>query len=336
MGNEEASGFNEGADSAARALKAKLGVEPKQVEVGPDGRQPVQPPEGSYIAMADQARRQQMQQAQQRQDVVGDQPPAGTMDQALDGSQAPVIPDGGTQQSEGEGSEISPNVQRRFSELTQRLRALEQEKQQHEAQAKAMSETNAELAAKLQAIQKAHDDMVQANLDNLDPETRMQVLQDARMNEMFAGMERRIMDSIMPHLQGLQQQTAQTEMMRLAEKYPAFDIQIHGPLIDMFRGKNPNCSVEQAYRAIAESDDELVTRNQVTPTNGAPPIVAPGQRNGSPRYIPQPEPDPEQEMIEDAQRIAKLRGSSDPSEQREGIRLIEKNIAQRLANQFGW
>jgi hypothetical protein len=329
----EQSKFNTRADQAAEALKKSMDLEPQKVVVGPDGRPPpAPPPEGSYLAMQLE---QQRAAAAERQTVLGDQPVAGTVDDLTDGSVAqPAPPE--AQQIVEPAPETTPNVQKRFSELTRRLRESETARQEAEQKARDTAQTNAELASRMQAIEEQHNKMLQENLDALDPEMRMQVLQDARMQELFAGLKKELFDSIMPHVQGLEQSNVQREMMELGGKYPAFDIQVHGPLIDMFRGKNPNCSVEQAYRAIAV-DEELVTRTQHQRGAPIPPTVAPGGPvNAAPRYVPQPEPDPEQEMIEDAQRIKQLRASADPREQKEGLRLAEKNIHDRLSRSRGW
>lgn len=325
------SNFNERADGAAEALKQTMGIESTKVEVGPDGRPPpAPPPAGSYAAMI---REQQKAEAEAKGNVLGDQPVSGTLDNMMDGSVAPPTPPA-DQQTPSPQSE-SPNVQRRFQELTQRLRVAEQEKQAAEQQAKNLSSTNTELSSRLQSIETQHQTLIQENLESLDPETRMAVMQDARMSELMAGVEKRLFDSIMPHVQGLEQANSQRAMMELASRYPSFDIQIHGPLIDMFRGKNPHCSIDQAFRAIAE-EDELATRSQSS-SAPIPPTVAPGGvGNGMPRYVPQPESSPEDEMIEDARRIAKLRGSDNPEEQKQGLRLADKNIRQRLSRQFGW
>ena len=100
MANEETSQFNQRADNAALALKEQLskerGVEipERKVEVGPDGQPPKPPPpEGSYARQAyDLARAAQAAQATQMMQQQGQQPPAGTQEQALDGSQAPPLP----------------------------------------------------------------------------------------------------------------------------------------------------------------------------------------------------------------------------------------------------
>jgi hypothetical protein len=328
----ELSKFNERADGAAEALKNTMGIAPTKVEVGPDGRPPAPPPPpGSYAAMM---REQQRAEAEAKGNPLGDQPVAGTVDNMVDGSVAPPTPPA-EQQTPGSDPSESPNVQRRFQELTQRLRVADQEKQAAEMQAKNLSSTNKELTTRLDAIEQQHQTMLQENLESMDPETRAMVMQDARMSELMAGVEKRLMDSIMPHVQGLEQANTQRSMMELGSKYPAFDIQIHGPLIDMFRGKNPHCSVDQAYRAIAE-EEELVTRTQSSSTP-IPPTVAPGGAgNGIPRYVPQPESNPETEMVEDARLMAKLRASSNPEDNKRGLRLADKNIQQRLSRQFGW
>lgn len=325
----EPSKFNTRADQAAEALKKSMNLEPKKVEVGPDGRPPAPPPpEGSYLAM-------QMAAAKARQTVLGDQPVAGTVDDLTDGSVAqPTPPE--AQQPVVPAPEDTPNVQKRFQDLTQQLRVSEQARQEAEQRVKDTAKTNTELVTRMEAINEQHQQMLTENLESLDPETRLQVLQDARLQEFAAGLEKRVMDSIMPHVQGLEQANVHREMMELSTKYPAFDIQIHGILIDMFRGKNTNCTVDQAYRAIAQ-EGELVTRVQVARPE-IPPTVVPGGGgvNGAPRYVPQPEPNPEEEMIVDSRRIAELRRSADPKDQKEGLRLAEKNIYDRLAPSRGW
>jgi hypothetical protein len=52
--------------------------------------------------------------------------------------------------------------------------------------------------------------------------------------------------------------------------------------------------------------------------------------------VPQPESNPETEMVEDARLMAKLRASSNPEDNKRGLRLADKNIQQRLSRQFGW
>lgn len=265
---------------------------------------------------------------------LGDQPPAGTPEQMVDGSVAPQLPQSQAPREQEEPDDLSSNARKRISELTAHLREKDRALQQALEESQRYGSSLKELEAKYRSLEDQRNSFLQSHLDELDPETRSQVMMDAKLNEQLASFRQRLMDELMPHLQGLQQQNVHREMMELGKTYPAFDIQIHGPLIDMFRGKNPNCTVEQAYRAIAEPE-ELVTRAQASAT-AVPPIAPPG--NGSPtlRYQPQPQAnsDPIAEMREEAALVRKLRMSSDPAEQREGIRLAERNIARRLADRL--
>lgn len=325
--------FNEASDSAALKLKGDLSrqlgkdLPSKQVLVDSDGRPPKPlPPEGSYMRQQIEAQRRQLQSQQPQ--PIGDQPLAGTSDQAIDGSQAPPLTTPGATPQEPP-SQTSPKAEQRIQELTQKLRAQEQGMQAATEAARQAAESKAELEQRLVAFEQERNQLLQANLENLDPETRMQVLQDARMRETLDGFKKQLLDEIMPHVQGLQQSNIQHEMMELSEQYPAFDIQIHGPLIDMFRGKNQHCSIEQAWKAVAEPG-ELVTREAASLAPAVPPVVPPGAGGVQPRYMPQPEPDQEESMIADARAAAELMKSDNPRDHRDGLRKFSENIAERL------
>lgn len=333
--------FNQRADNAALNLKAQLNQErgldlrETKVEVGPDGQPPKPPPpEGSYARQAyDQARAAQAQQSAQMMQQQGDQPPAGTQEQALDGSMAPPLPQSPQPPQAPEGQELSPRANERFAKLTQDLRDKDRELQNVLTQAQTNQQTLAETQATLEALKLQHSQMLQSNLENLDPETRMQVMQDARMQEHLHNFEQRILAHIQPQISGLQENRVHNELMQLSGKYPAFDVQIHGPLIEIFRGKNQHASVEQAFKAIAEPE-ELIQRGSVAAT-AVPPVVVPRpsyQSNPQSRYIPEPQSDPEQEMRDEAAQIGKLMRSFDTADHKTGARLIEKNIADRLGD----
>ncbi len=346
---QQPSQFNQRADNAATALKGQLsrerGVEipERKVEVGPDGQPPKPPPpEGSYARQAyDQMRAeqqaqavQQMQMQQQQQQALGQQPMAGTQEQALDGSQAPPLPQTAQPPQGPETQEtLTANAQQRFAKLTQDLRDKDRELQTVLEQQRNNEQTLAETQASLQALSQQHQQMLQSNLENLDPETRLQVMQDARMQEHLANFEKRMLAYLQPQISGLQENRAHDELMKLAEKYPSFDVQVHGSSIEMFRGKNPHCSIEQAWKAIAEPG-ELATRDAV-PATAVPPVVTPRasiQGNPQSRYIPEPQSDPEAEMREDAAQIGKLMRSFESADHKTGARLIEKNLIERLGD----
>lgn len=138
------------------------------------------------------------------------------------------------------------------------------------------------------------------------------------------------MGKLMPHIQHLEEGTLRTEIARLAESYPAFDIEVHGQLIEQFRKKNPNCTVEQAFRAVAEPR-ELVS--SVASAAAVPPVVPPGNAGSRPRYQPEPQAqqsDPEAELVEEAQRLKALRASDDPADQKAGMNLAHEHLKRRL------
>lgn len=213
------------------------------------------------------------------------------------------------------------------------LRQKDQELQLAVENGKKATETATQFQSRLAALEQQHAQMLQANLDHLDPDTRMQVMQDARMSQRLDEFEGRILSKIQPQLQNLETQASRNEMQALGDKYPAFDLQIHGKLIDMFRGKNPHCSIEQAFRAVAEPE-ELVTR-QAARARAVPPIIPPGNGElAAARFAPTPEtqrqPTPQDELVEEARRIAELRRSTDPAKQKEGMQLLDRHLARRL------
>ena len=339
--------FNQRADNAALALKGQmnqergLNLQETKVVVGPDGQPPKPPPpEGSYARQAfDQQRaEQQVQAAQQmtqqgQQQPIGEQPLAGTQEQALDGSQAPPLPQQAQPPQAPEDQGLSFNAQQRFAKLTNDLRDKDRDLQAVLEAQRTQQTTLAETQASLQALQQQHQQMLQANLENLDPETRMQVMQDARMQEHLHNFEQRILSHIQPQISGLQENRAHDDLMRLSQKYPRFDVQVHGPLIEIYRGKNQHSSVEQSFKAIAEPE-ELVTRGAV-PATAVPPAIAPRasiQGNPQSRYIPEPQSDPVQEMHEEAAQIGVLMRSLDQNDHKTGARLIEKNLIDRLGD----
>ena len=347
---EPESHFSQRADNAAMMLKQGLNdyrtgkqLESVPVQVGPDGKPPPPPPPaGSYAAMALEhqqqaavvhAQQQPLVQAQpapeNQQQILGNQPLVGPT-QAIDGSVAPPLTQEPPQQ-ENQG-DPSQNVQQRFSEMSAQLRTMEQQIQQGHAELQARDASIAELNGHLETAQKAQQEILQANLDELDPDTRARVLADSRMQELFAGMEDRLTAKFMPHIETLEVDASKQRMMDLAKKYPAFDILIHGPLIEMYRGKNPHSSVMQAFRAIAQ-DGELVTQD-AAPLIAAPPIVSPngvgGPGQARPSYMPEPTVDPDAGMQEEAARAAALARSNNHQDRQEAMRLFDKNISDRL------
>ena len=266
-----------------------------------------------------------------QQQILGQQPQVGPT-QAIDGSQAPPLHPTAPAQPDSQG-DLSPNAQSRFSEMSAQLRTMEQQLQSGQEELRISQDGNAEMRKQLEAAQAAQKEILEANLDELDPDTRARVLADGRMQELFGQMEQRLTAKFAPHIETLEIESQRQRMMALAKRYPAFDILIHGPLIEMFRGKNPHSSVEQAFKAIAQ-DGELVTRD-AAPLQVAPPIVVPNGVGGPQqqlRYMPEPTVDPETAMRDDARRAGELMRSNHHADRAEGMKLIDQNIAERLSH----
>lgn len=329
------SNFPARADNAALALKRKLSADlgkeiaPRSVPVGSDGQPvPALPPEGSYARQAVERQRAAAEQARQQPPApTPQQPPQQEMRQEPQGIQQPVQP---PQQEE----QFSANAQRRFSELTQHLREKDQQLQQEIARSKQLEESQAQLNARLTAIEASYNKVISQNLDSLDDDTRAQVLQQAAEAELSDRLERRVLEKISPHLREAKVSSIQAELAAVAAKYPGFEVQTHGPLIEIFRNQNPNCTIEQAFRAVAEPH-ELSSANARAPA--IPPIAVAPNNNATPRYIPRPNTDPqqktpEQEIEEDRKRAFELARSDDPRDKRMAGRAMDQYIARKLGN----
>lgn len=258
-----------------------------------------------------------------------DAAPAGTPPMGDDGSEAQRQPPAGTPPQET--GTTSPRAERRIQELVAQLKAQQEENEALRHASQQAGESLAQTQQRLAALEQQHRQMLESNLESLDPETRAALQFDMQLNQRLAEFERRLMGRVQPQLQNLETREQRREMAALADRYPKFDMDVHGPLIDMFRGKNPNCTIEQAWRAIAEPE-ELVTKHSARAA-AVPPILSPG--GGSPgglRYAPQDEQksDPAEEIREEKARMARLRASSDPAEQKQGLQAVDELLRKSL------
>lgn len=327
--------FTARADHAALALKGKLSetnktlgrpeIQPRSVPVGPNG-QPAAPlpPPGSYARQA--IERQQAAAAQRAAAQLQTPQDLGQQPEQHPHQQAPMVDD----QQPPDQTQLTPNAQRRFSELTNTLRQKDQELQQALARSKQLEETQNQTQARLAAIEARFNEVVNQNLDSLDPDTRQQVLQQAAIAESAAQIEQRVMQRVAPIVDRVTSQAIQAELSAVAQKYPAFAVEVHGPLIEMFRRQNPNCTIEQAYRAVAEPE-ELVS-GRPTHATTIPPIAVPQSVNAAPRYIPQPQPPQrtEADEVEELRvRAFNLAKSTDPMDRRNAGRAMDAYIAKK-------
>lgn len=330
------SNFQARADSAALALKGKLSetnrqlgrpeIQPRSVPVGPNGQPaPPLPPEGSYARTAIE----QQRQAAQNRATQQLQAPEDLQTQQ-DQREQPRSPAQVNQQPQDQ-NQLSPNAQRRISELSQTLRQKDQELQQAIARSQKLEESQAQTQARLQAIETRFNSVVNQNLDALDPETRQQVLNDAAIAESAAQIEQRVMQRVAPLVERVTSQAVEAELVAVASRYPAFSAEIHGPLIESFRSRNPNCTIEQAFRAVAEPEELAMGRQGRAPA--VPPIAIPQSVNSAPRYVTPPAPPqttPEQAIEADRQRAFQLARSTDPMDRRNAGRAMDTYIAGKL------
>ena len=319
-GDQPSSNFEARADSAALALRKTMQQQGREVSdsspvaVDADGKVPAAlPPEGSYARQAIELQRRQ--QAQPAQQQVNAQPIQQQTEQLQ-----PV-------------EQVSPRAEQRIQELVSQLRERDRQLQEAMEMGRRATETAGQYEQRLQSLEQQHRQMLEQNLDNLDPDTRAQVMMDARLAQRADELEQRILGRIQPKLQHLEGTAKQQEMHALSQRYQGFDYQTHAPLIDQFRARNPHCSIEQAFRAIAEPE-ELATRSS-TRAQVVPPIVAPGNGDmGAARFAHQQrqqQANPHDELVDESRRIAELRRSTDPVKQKEGMQLLDEHLKRRLS-----
>lgn len=226
--------------------------------------------------------------------------------------------------------QISQRAQERISSLVSQLRQKDQDYQQMEQTLQQRDANAQQLQAQLAAAQQQMQSLMQEHLEHLDPETRSAVLTDARIRQAVAQSEQRILQAMQPQLRSLLHRNEQQEKVNLGARYTGYDPMTHDHLIDEFRRQNPNCSIEQAFRAVATPEELSV--GGARPANPPPPAVPPGNGATMPRYLPQQsaQPDPVEQMRQDAAEAAKLARSLDPEDQKRATALFHKNISERL------
>ncbi len=279
---------------------------------------------GTYARQIIERQRAETERQRAASDPQSDAPPQEQPEPSPDGQ-----PPAGQQPPADPQS--TPNAQRRFGELTQTLRQKDQELQALAAKQRQLEEAAAAERSRAEAAEARFQTMVQQNLENLDPETRQRVMQEAQLEEGLARMESRLMNKLAPVLDATRERFTQSDLDRVAARYTGFDITVHGPLIEMFRERNPNCSVEQAFRAIAEPD-ELVTSAGRAPE--IPPIANPAPGNRSPRYVPQHQPQStvEQEVEEERKRAFELARTTNARDRRHVGPAFDRLIKAKLGN----
>lgn len=326
--------FNQRADNAALMIKDQLGRElsaqtgeqvvfpSTPVPVHADGT-PVGglPPEGSYARQQIEAQQQQLLQQQQAQQA-----------QLIYNPNAAGLPQEALLQAQSQPTEqLSQRAQERITSLVTQLRQKDQEYQQLQQTQAQQATTVEELRAQLTAQRNQMENVLEQHMESLDPEARAAIMNDARIRQTVAQSEQRILQTVAPQLEALQQRNIQLEKIGLSGTYPGYNPVTHDSLIDDFRQRNPNCSVEQAFRACATPEELAV--GGVRQANVPPPPMPPGSGSITPRYVPQQgvnQPSPVEQIRIDAARAAELARSTNPEDQKAATRLWNKNIADRL------
>ncbi|MEE8518712.1 MAG: hypothetical protein V3S98_06270 [Dehalococcoidia bacterium] len=318
QGNEQGSAFNQRSDSAAAQLKQAMGLPESQVTVDAQGNPPAPPPpEGSYArsgydeAQAAATRISQAEQAQQVQPPVPDQPTP----------------------REQFTPEISDKAAERIQDLVNKLREKDQAFQLLQASQSNADSKITELTQAAEQLRAQHEAVLAQRLEELSPEDRAAVIGNQQIAQAVQDAETRLLQRLQPRLDRLDEQTVARDYEGLAGKYPGgFNPRVHPDLIKQFRDRNPNCSVELAFRAVA-TDEELGV-GRASPANPIPPSLAPSH-TGIPKSVPtqrvsHPQSTPDQEIREEAAQAFNLLRSKDSADQKAGMRALDANLHNRL------
>jgi len=312
-----------------------MGLEPTKVEVNGDGRQVRPPPPGSYAAMALEKQRATVEAERAK---LQPEQPATPPPQPVAGQDQPQAPSPeGTQQPAGQPTpqnEYSPRANERIAELANARRDAERKAQEAEARVAANERELEQLRTERSRLEAERNRILQDQLETMDPETRTRVLAEGKTRELLAETEQRIMSRIEKPVQELRASAREAELSKVAQKYPGFDYDVHKPLIDAFQQRNPACTVDQAFRAVAE-EHELGTR-PVQQGRQVPPVPAPRTTRGSQDYVPnqQPQKSEQEVLAEEVEEIRKLGTSSDPADKRRHRDLLDQHLNKRFAQRF--
>ncbi len=307
-----------------------MGLEPTKVQVTGDGRQVQEPPQGSYAAM--QLEQQRAQAQAQRADLQPPAPPpAQAPDEQLQTAEATQQPAGSPTPEPVE----SERARHRIVELANARRDAERRAQEAEQRASAREQELQRLQQERDALAAQHHQLVEQHLDDLPVEQRIAFMQEGRTRQLLAEQEQRIMARLEKPIGEVREAARQRELSSVADKYPGFDADTHMPLIRAFQERNPACTVEQAFRAVAE-DGELRT-DPVQRTRQVPPIPAPRTTRGDTNYVPPPtagQKTEDQILIEESDEIARLGKSLDPQDRRKQRDLLDRHLARRYQGRF--
>jgi len=325
------SDFNARSDEAMRALKTKMGLPSTPVPDGPIPRAPVP---GSYQEQLLRDRQAQMEQPRPSmgRDTREDQD-APSSD---NGGVAPTTqPDQGQEVPRGKEDGSVPfqdhPIYNRFAEVSREktaykreLEQLREEKKQRDLELVQARKRSEELEAEKQRL-------LEQQLETLPPEERAVVMANSQVERGLQAAEQRLIDRFGPLFRNLQEERQYREVEAVARKYPAFDFDVHMPLIQTFREQNPVSSVEQAFRAVA-ADQELGVNGR-TARRAPPPVVVPGTPAGQRMDMTSSEEKEEQQLQQGAQRLRET-ASAPGAEQHSVLGAAAESIRDRYTRRW--
>jgi len=300
------------ADSAAERLKASMGLPTSKVS--DQGYANQEPPEGSYAAQA----------LQQQREAANNRPAQQAVEEASAEAPPPVAP------QQAEETELSPRANERIADLARQRREYEQRAEIAEAEHQKVAKDNQRLVEEFQRLQAQYQQVLESNLENLDPEDRARVMAEANARQVAESVEQRILAKMQPLMEAIEGKNFQTELQDLAQRYPAFDPDIHIGRIAAVKKSAPALSVDQAFRAIA-TNEEL--RESAGPQ--VPSVVAPRGTRGTAHIAEPPQKDPDEALFEERDQWLALSRSPNPSDKKRADQLLQQHLKHRLFGASG-
>lgn len=326
--------FNARADAAMRQWKAENGLPPTPV---PDGPSPQAPPPGSYAASI----------REQRQAAMGQSPPTmGRNTVEVENGQAdetgePVNPNPPDAQ---EAPDVGPDgrhvpfekhpIYDRFAQVAREKTQYKRDLEMTKAERAKEAEQSAAMKRRLDELEAQNRQLMEQQFESMPPEERAAILARSEVNRGLQQIEERITQKFQPAFQRVDEERAYREIERVAHRYPAFDFEKHMPLIEVFREANPACSVEHAFKAIAE-DHELQSANGRPARRTPPPVVVPGRPTTSKMDVQPPAEKEEQGLVEGARRVREAAESQDPMVRSDAMNVAARSIRDRHARRWG-
>jgi hypothetical protein len=309
--------FEDKADAAGKALKESLGLESKEVQVDGQGKEAQLPPEGSYARAAIEAEAE-------NQPAPTSAPPVEEV------PEQPAAPEPAPLPPLEEESAVSKRARERIEELARRRREEEQARIDAEARAERLEQQLEKERAARQTTESDYQRFLNEQIENMDPEDRAQVLQEARIRDMLAEQKRELLQQVAGPLNEMRERELNRELVLLAQKYPGYDHDVHSDQVRDFMKRNPSTTPEQAFKAIADDDVLFIRPYGQQTSEGAPQFIQPKGTQGTENYVPAPQKDPDEELREKTREVHKLARISDPDAQREHRKELDALIKERL------